>query len=277
MTRIFHGAPDGGPTAPYIFDGTNATNNPPRDSPYVLGQLPALWNDFGLNSSSVLEASYALRLGLPALGDKQWGGDLLEEEYYSIFETLHASIPAQNLDRIIPSKTETIFSYHFTNAQKVTDKSGNGYDGTISGACSVKSSVLTLKSGCAVDTPLTSKGRNYTLSFSIRPTSSTPGTLFSGSDSSLLAGNGSITNVMLITGGEAYVLNYTLPVGVWTDVKLIGINNATYLSVTPLNSTVETVYEFTITIGDLSNSFIWGIQWRSRRRLRRLEGIRSRG
>jgi hexosaminidase len=93
----------------------------------------------------------------------------------------------------------------------------------------------------------------------------------------LLAGNGSITNVMLITGGEAYVLNYTLPVGVWTDVKLIGINNATYLSVTPLNSTVETVYEFTITIGDLSNSFIWGIQWRSRRRLRRLEGIRSRG
>ena len=53
MTRIFHGAPDGGPTAPYIFDKFNATNNPPRDSLFVLGQLPALWNDMGPNSTSV--------------------------------------------------------------------------------------------------------------------------------------------------------------------------------------------------------------------------------
>jgi hexosaminidase len=47
ISLIFHGAPDGGPTAPYIFDKSNASNNPPHDSPYVLGQMPALWNDFG--------------------------------------------------------------------------------------------------------------------------------------------------------------------------------------------------------------------------------------
>ncbi len=62
---------------------------------------------------------------------------------------------------------------------------------------------------------------------------------------------------MLITGGDAYILNYTLPLNVWTDVHLIGIGNATYLSVTPSNSTMETVHEFTTTIGDYSNSFIW--------------------
>lgn len=261
MTRIFHGAPDGGPTAPYIFDKFNATNNPPRDSPYVLGQLPALWNDMGPNSTSVIEAYYSLREGLPALGDKQWGGDLLMEEYYSIFEPLQASIPGQNLDRRIPSKTSTILSYDFSssNSKTVKDKSGNGYHGTLNNNCDVKNSVLTLRNGCEVSTPLTSKGKNYTLSFSVKPTSSAPGTLFSGSASTLKAGNGSIDNVMLVTGGTPYVLNYTLPVGLWTDVKLVGINNATYLAVTPEGSKEEAVHEFTIVIGIYSNSFVWNL------------------
>jgi len=257
ITRIFHGAPDGGPTAPYIFDKFNTSNNPPRDSPYVLGQMPALWNDFGPNSTSVIEAYYALREGLPALADKQWGGNLLMDEYFSFFEKLQAAIPGQNLDRRIISRTRTIFSYDFSNSAKVYDTSGNGYDGEIEGNCSIENSILTLKNGCSVKTPLTSKGRNYTLSFSVKPSSSTPGTLFSGSASSLLAGNGSINNVMLITGGNAYILNYTLPLNIWTDVRLIGIGNATYLSTIPSNSTVETVQEFTTTIGDYSNSFIW--------------------
>lgn len=257
ITRIFHGAPDGGPTAPYIFNRFNASNNPPRDSPFVLGQMPALWNDFGPNSTSVIEAYYALREGLPALGDKQWGGDLLMDEYFSIFETLHAAIPGQNLDRRIPSEAITILSYDFSSEKKVYDKSGNGYDGIIGGDCTVMSSILTLKSGCSIPTPLTSKGRNYTLSFSVKPTSSTPGTLFSGSASSLPAGNGSINNVMLVTDGNAYILNYTLPLNTWTDVSLIGIGNATYLSVAPSSSSGEVVHEFTATIGDYSNSFIW--------------------
>jgi len=257
ISLIFHGAPDGGPTAPYIFDKSNASNNPPRDSPYVLGQMPALWNDFGPNSTSVMEAYYALREGLPALRDKQWGGDLLMHEYFSIFETLHAAIPGQNLDWRIDSKTNKILSYDFSSTGKVYDKSGNGYDSIIKGDCSVADSVLTIRMGCSVTTPLTSKGRNYTLAFSVRPTSSVPGTLFSGSASSLLTGNGSISNVMLVTGGNAYVLNYTLPLHVWTHINLIGIGNATYLSVTPSTTSEETVHEFTATIGDYSNSFIW--------------------
>lgn len=256
ITRIFHGAPDGGPYAPNIFDTSNATNNPARDNPNVLGHMPALWNDFGPNSTSVIEAYWSLREGLPALGDKQWGGDLLMEEYESIFDTLHAAIPGQNLDRTIKSKTSTILSYDFSNSKNVADKSGNGYDGTIKGGCSILKSVLTLKKGCSVQTPLTTKGRNYTLSFSIQPTSSTPGTIFSGSASSLLAGNGSISNIMMVTAGNAFILNYTLPTNVWTDVNLISINNATYFIVKENNGT-ELVHEFTTTIGDYSNSFIW--------------------
>jgi hexosaminidase len=62
---------------------------------------------------------------------------------------------------------------------------------------------------------------------------------------------------MLVTDGNAYILNYTLPLNTWTDVSLIGIGNATYLSVAPSSSSGEVVHEFTATIGDYSNSFIW--------------------
>jgi hexosaminidase len=259
LTRVFHGAPGGGPYAPNIFDTSNSTNNPPRDSPFVLGHLPALWNDFGPNSTAVIEAYYALRDGLPALGDKQWGGDLLMSEYESIFETLHAAIPGQNLDRIIPSKSATILSYDFSsskNSKIIVDKSGNGYDASVNCCCEVSNSILTLNRGCSVNTPLTSKGKNYTLSFSIKPTARTPGTLFSGTASTLLSGHSNTTNVMFMTGGNAYILNYTLPINIWTDVSVVGIGNATYLSVKEAGGPEE-VHEFTAVIGDLSNSFIW--------------------
>jgi hexosaminidase len=61
---------------------------------------------------------------------------------------------------------------------------------------------------------------------------------------------------MMVTGGNAFILNYTLPINVWSDVSLIGINNATYFVVRENNGS-EQVHEFTTTIGDYSNSFIW--------------------
>ncbi|KAH8807413.1 beta-hexosaminidase [Xylogone sp. PMI_703] len=262
ITRVFHGAPDGGPYAPNIFDTKNSSNNPARDNPNVLGHMPALWNDFGPNASSVYEAYYCFRDGLPALGDKQWGGDLLMSEYYDIFPTLHAAIPDQNLDLSIPSRTSTILSYDFTRAirtlrgAKVSDKSGNKYDGTISGRPSISKNGLKLEPGVVVSTPLTSKGRNYTLSFDIQPLSSTPGPLFSSPDTSLLVGNGSISNVAFVTGGNAYVLNYTLPLHVWSSVKVIGLSNATYFSVTEAGKR-EKVYEFTSKIGTVSSAYVW--------------------
>lgn len=46
-SRVFNGAPGGGPFSPNIFDPKNATNNPPRDNPNVLGHLAVVWNDWG--------------------------------------------------------------------------------------------------------------------------------------------------------------------------------------------------------------------------------------
>ena len=252
ITRIFHGAPGGGPYAPNIFDTSNSTNNPARDNPAVLGHIAAQWNDYGPNASTYSEAYYCWRNGLPALADKQWGGSLLEDDYSSIFETLHAAVPGQNLDRKVLSKGSTILEFGPKSAvsgSTITDLSGNSYDATTN--CSISNSSLVIADGCGATTALGSKGRNYTLSFSIYPTSATPGPIFSGPDSQLLAGNGTSDKVMLVAAGNAFALNYTLPVGQWTNASLIGRGNQTFLGVN------GTEMEFLTIVGINGESFVW--------------------
>ncbi|KAL0935659.1 glycosyl hydrolase family 20 [Colletotrichum truncatum] len=232
-TLIFEGNPMGGSFAPHIFDVKNATNNPDRSNPRVVGHIAAQWNDFGPATSTYLEAYHGWRDGLPALADKQWGGSLKEYEYDAIIETLIAAAPGQNLDRRIKSESSVILDYHFpkqnTCSRKIKDQSGNGYDG-ISHGCQIHNSTLHLDGRCYVETPLDSKGRNYTLSFSVHPLSSEPGVLFSGPDSALVAGNGSSTNLTFIAAGIAFPLNYTLPLHTWTDVVISGIGGSTFLT-----------------------------------------------
>lgn len=250
LTRIFHGAPDGSAYAPNIFDLTNATNNPPRNEPLVQGHIAALWNDYGPNTSVYTEAYYAWRDDLPALADKQWGGQLTEDEYSEVFDKLHAAVPGQNLDRAIPSRSSTILEYSSFTGETVQDTSGNGYDGKTN--CQASKGALVLTPNCAVTTPLGSKGRNYTLSFSIYPTDETPGALFTGPDSTLLAGNGSMSNVMLVASGNPYILNYSLPLNERTQASLTGRGNRTYFG---LGNGTE--IEFLTRIGLDGQGLVW--------------------
>jgi hexosaminidase len=232
LTRIFHGdptKPGGGAFAPYIFDVNRPTHNPEKSNPAIPGHIAAQWNDYGNNASTVLEAYYAWREGLAALGDKQWGGQLTEDEYPALFAKLQPKVPGQNLDRAVPSQSDLIFSYDFAQVDggKVRDGSGNGYDASLEGGATLENGTLLLESPggqASLTTPLQSKGRPYTLSFSVFPSASSRpgGTIFSSSDASLLLGNGTLGNVIFLENGNAYVLNYTLPAEVWTSVELVG-------------------------------------------------------
>jgi hexosaminidase len=252
VQRVFFGAPGGKPYAPNIFDHTNATNNPPRNTPFALGQLAVVWNDWGPNASTYNEAYWMVRNGLPALGDKQWGGQLLLSEYESIFPALQEAVPAQNLDRRIPSKTSTVLSYDFheLHGSTVSDKSGNQYDGHLVGRARVEGQALSLDGNGYLETPLGSKGRNYTLSFSAKSTGF-GGTLFSGPDSSFLNGNGTSRYLMLVSGNIAYPVNLTLPLHEWTEVVLQGIGPQTFISTQSAGGKKD-IKEVTIEMG------IWG-------------------
>lgn len=262
--NAFYGNPAGGAFSPNIFDVKNASNNPPRDTPNVQGHLAAVWNDWGPNGTTYLETYYAVRDALPALGDKQWGGELTEVEYDGIIDDLRDAIPAQNLDRKVKSKTDVILDYRFTSCRSkptsVKDISGNKYHGKIQGqGCKIANGTLSLSGNCYVETPLRSKGRNYTLSFSVKPhESNRHAKLLSGPDSILLADEPVSGNVSMLSGGQYYTLNYTLPVNMWSNVSVIAKGNQTFFEISSADDSGKRRMEFLTKLGIWGLRFVWG-------------------
>lgn len=247
LTKTFHGTP---PYAtywrPYVFDQSNATNNPAADDPFVLGSIAPLWNDYGANTSVYSEAYYAWRDGIPALADKQWGGNLSADAFAAVFETLHAAVPGQNLDRAIASVSpDVIFNYTFfaaaNGSTSFADLSPNAF--AVETNCTSTTStntttttaapVLNLTPSCAVTTPHGSKGRNYTLVLSrltidelADPTGS-GATLLAGPDSVLML----TPNLTFFAGGNYFRLNASLPLGEAVDLTVVARGNRTFASV----------------------------------------------
>ncbi|KAI1362784.1 beta-hexosaminidase [Xylaria arbuscula] len=235
IAKSFTGNPaTGGIWQPYIFDTNNATNNPERSNKRVLGAIAPLWNDYGPNATVYSEAYYAWKEGIPALADKQWGGDLLEPEFSSIFPSLHALIPGQNLERSIPSIGSTIFHYGAAGnpseqdtyttkdrrerRRKIPDLSGNDYHASTN-CSSTANNTLLITQSCTLQTPFSSKGRNYTLSMKLYIDSAQPDAhLISGGDSSLLL----TPNITLFASGNYYRLNSTVPLQTWVELDIIG-------------------------------------------------------
>lgn len=251
LTKTFYGTPpEGTYWRPYVFDQKNATNNPAESEPLVLGSIVPMWNDYGANTSVYSEAYYAWRDGIPALADKQWGGNLSEAGFGSLFETLHSAIPGQNLDRTIPSDGEVIFNYTFASNTSFADASPNGF--SVETDCESSGSLLAVSPSCSVVTPLSSKGRNYTLTLSDLTISSLDlpdnATLLTGSDSTLLL----TPNITFFAGGNYFRLNTSLPLNETVDLSIIARGNRTYAS---LNSGPEE--EFLTKIGYNGLSFHW--------------------
>lgn len=246
LIKTFHGTPpDATSWRPYVFDQSNATDNPPASSPFVLGSIVPLWNDYGANASVYSEAYYAWRSGIPALADKQWGGNLSSVEFASVFETLHAAVPAQNLDRAIPSVSDVIFNYT-TTTNLASDSAANGSTSSSSSSfadtspngfgvetdCASVLSLLQLTPACSVTTPHASKGRNYTLTLASLTisalTAPTNATLLTGTDSALLL----TPNITFFAGGNYFRLNSTVPLNETVDLSIIARGNQTFASVT---------------------------------------------
>lgn len=256
LTRAFYGNPAGGPWYPQIFDIHNSSNNPTRDEPLVLGAIAAQWNDFGYNASVVSEAYYNWRDGIPALADKQWGGDISESEYSSIEAKLHPHIPDQNLDRTIKSKSPVIVDYDFskTHFGTVRDVSGNGYHAHTH--CREEHSALQIQPSCSLTTPLDSKGRDYTLSLTLRIhklDQKAPATLVTGRDSALLL----TPNITLAADGNHYTLNTTIPLHTWVDLDIISRGNRTCASIKTDSDEQPQEHEFIARLGINGQYFVW--------------------
>ncbi|CAK7231191.1 hypothetical protein SEUCBS140593_007842 [Sporothrix eucalyptigena] len=247
---------------PYRFDINNATRNPPASNPLVMGAIAALWNDPGPNATVYSEAYYAWRQGLPALADKQWGGLLTQVEFLGVFAALLPHVPGQNLERKIPSDGLVIFNYTFSgggysdNTIIVEDTSPNGYhaqtDCQLStvNTTSRPQTVVDITTVCAITTPLTSKGRNYTLDLSLRVISMddpTNTTLLVGRDSALML----TPTLTFFAGGNYFRLpRNSISFQDWVDIRVIGLGNQTFAEMRPSASSTNPVrQEFLTHIG----------------------------
>ncbi|KAI0874350.1 beta-hexosaminidase [Hypoxylon argillaceum] len=277
VAKTFHGNPaSGGPWHPNIFDTNNATNNPGRTSAAVLGAVAPLWNDFGPNATTYTEAYYAWRDGIPALADKQWGGDLLTEEFMVAFPRLVSAVPGQNLERRVTSKTDMILRYEQASwtpvrqgqggAMWISDLSGNGLDASTD--CAIlgsDSASLAITGDCFVDTPLLSKGRDYALTMRLRLTRVDEGdvTIIQGSDSTLML----TPNITLFTAGNYYRLNTTLPMNAWIDLSIVARGERTFASVKAVDDVHDPLVEaravsrdeieFLAVLGINGESLVW--------------------
>ncbi|KAI1127632.1 beta-hexosaminidase [Nemania abortiva] len=240
IAKTFHGDPvTGGPWQPNIFDTNNATNNPPRSSSAVLGAIAPLWNDYGPNASTYSEAYYAWREGIPALADKQWGGNLLTEEFMASFPVLHSAVPGIDLERRLTSKTSIIVKYDVEswtperagpqNEMAISDLSGNGIDALTNCKIITSDRVIAVTSNCSIGTPLLSKGRDYALTLRLyTPEQGVKDvTIISGKDSSLML----TPNITLFAAGNYYRLNATIPRETWFDLSIIGRGERTFASI----------------------------------------------
>ncbi|CEJ92676.1 hypothetical protein VHEMI08310 [[Torrubiella] hemipterigena] len=233
IKQTFHSDPaNNGPWYPNILNQKKVSDNAAKDEKRVLGAIAPIWNDFGPNATTQLESYYAWRDSIPAFGDKYWGGSLTADAFDKTFSKLIRNIPAQNLDRHIESKGTTILDYSFASGVSggvVRDTSGNEYHGETK--CRVKDNALQLTSDCSLDTPLSSKGRDYTLTMVVN----IAGVQGDANDATLVEGRDTILkltpNLTFNTNGNYYRTSLAVPRNEWVEIKITGNGDRTYASV----------------------------------------------
>ncbi|KAM3527390.1 hypothetical protein MY4038_006373 [Beauveria bassiana] len=230
LNTVFGGDPaTGGAWYPNIFSAKKASDNAVRSERLLEGAIAPLWNDRGANTSVYSEAYYAWRDGIPALADKQWGGNLTRDQFQTVFPKLVGQVPGQNLERTVRSQGSSIFEYNFIGQGKtIQDMSPNKYDATTD--CKRTATTVLITPQCSLTTPLDSKGRDYTLSMTIQvdklndPTNTT---LIAGRDSVLML----TPNLTLFAAGIYYRLNSTIPLKKRVGLKLIGRGAQTFATI----------------------------------------------
>lgn len=116
------------------------------------------------------------------------------------------------------------------SARLIVDESGKGYNAYTNCSSNSTNDALVFTNNCEIRSPFESNGINYKLSSSVLPqTYNTP--VFRSTDAKIQNGKGSSTQVTMISGGNGFALNYSLPLGRWSDLSLIGRGNMKFLAV----------------------------------------------
>ena len=189
---------------PSIFSGGVKTE---KGDPQVLGAKTALWGDE--NREGITEADLNERYLRAAamVSQKTWGSNK-ETSFVSYEQTLDAlrEGPGTAISYEIESASDVVVNYDFANlsadGKTIYDASGNGYDAQVTGGVKTEKdgeTYLKFDGNTIIETPLTTLGYPYTMSFDVyldgTENNTKESSLFSGYDGRLqVAGiNGSLS------------------------------------------------------------------------------------
>lgn len=189
---------------PSIFSGGVKTE---KGDPQVLGAKTALWGDE--NREGITEADLNERYLRAAamVSQKTWGSDK-ETSFVSYEQTFDAlrEGPGTAISYEIESASDVVADYDFANlsadGKTIYDASGNGYDAQVTGGVKTEKdgeTYLKFDGNTIIETPLTTLGYPYTMSFDVyldgTENNTKESSLFSGYDGRLqVAGiNGSLS------------------------------------------------------------------------------------
>ncbi|KAJ7096698.1 glycoside hydrolase [Mycena belliarum] len=217
---MWGGAPDGGGWAPNIFTRHDPHNNTDPSNPLLRGSIMAIWNDWGNNATTPLEIYYQLARSLAVFAEKVWAGSgvretaLTQDQFNSVYATLNAAAPGQNLNRAVPPQPNNVVFQYPTVAEPQT----SAFD---------------------------SVGPPYTLTFTIKPSNATEisvplldgtsmrvpydgGVIFAGRDSKLHVQSLAFEDPAT---GIRYPLPYALPADEYTTVAIHATRSYTYAEI----------------------------------------------
>lgn len=147
-----------------------------KGEPLLLGAMAELWGDSNRSGTTEADLNERYLRSIAMMSEKTWGGTKADDTFLSYEQTFDRlrEGPGTKIANHIASRTNIVLDYNFENVSKdkktVYDASGNGYNGTITGGEIVTKdgeAMLKFDGSTAIETPLTSLGYPYTMSFDL--------------------------------------------------------------------------------------------------------------
>lgn len=242
------------PNAEYLFNEWNPTmfddntptpgtgTNPLLGEPNLLGAKSVIWGDQSQEGMTERDVNQRVLRAASIVSEKTWGGTDASDTFDK-FEQRAARLaegPGTNIAMNVESASSLVLDYDFDNLSSdgttVYDASGNGYNGTLNKAGTVKDGYLTFDGDTLLTTDLTTLSYPYTVAFNIRideaegQANTTASSLFSGYDGQIQVAGTDDGSLSANVNYFSRDFNYNIPTdGTEVNVMLVGTFQGTKL------------------------------------------------
>lgn len=182
------------PNAEYLFNDWNPTifggNNPMLGEPNLMGAKAVIWGDQSQEGMTEKDIHQRVLQSIAIVSEKTWNGTD-EDDTFAEWEIRFGHLaegPGTEIAMKVESASSLVLKYDFdqvsADGKTVYDRSGNGYDATVTGG-TFADGWMTFDGESLLETPLKTLSYPYTVSFDVKlhdDSNTTESSIFSGYD-----------------------------------------------------------------------------------------------